>query len=485
MSLETKLKDTNYRAKVVELTQFEDHANADRLKITTVDFMKIAVGLDEVVGSLHIYFPIESAISNSLLGFNNLFRKAEFGNSSETKTGYFEKYGRVKAVKFRGEISEGFLISVENFNRWIKNLGINYVVTKDNVGETFDSIGEHIVCKKYVPTKLYNSRLVREKTTLGKFLDDYNMTVDAFNTLNETTFTLKSKLNVGEDYLVPKNRIKGIKSKKEDRLVQDQMRLHVDTEQLKRNLHKINPDDIITISEKLHGTSTTQANILIKKKLSLVEKIAQKFGVDVVDKEYAVVSASRRVIKDEYITKSKNVNFYDFDIWNSVKGDVENKIMEGYTLYGEIVGYLPSKQYIQKDFDYGCEEGKYEFYVYRITYTTQEGRVIELTHPQVERYCEKYELQMPDTHYHGRAGDYIPNIDVSDTRGWSDEFLKTLQENFNEMDCPMCKNSVPREGVIIRKEADTFEAYKLKSLRFLEKESKMLDTEDVSIEDQG
>ena len=48
----------------------------------------------------------------------------------------------------------------------------------------------------------------------------------------------------------------------------------------------------------------------------------------------------------------------------------------------------------------------------------------------------------------------------------------------------MCVNKVPEEGIVIRKNnIFTYEAYKLKSFRFLEAESKQLDTGEANLED--
>ena len=50
----------------------------------------------------------------------------------------------------------------------------------------------------------------------------------------------------------------------------------------------------------------------------------------------------------------------------------------------------------------------------------------------------------------------------------------------------MCDNPVPEEGIVVRKESlFNCESYKLKSFRFLEGESKQLDTGEVDIESEN
>ena len=62
--------------------------------------------------------------------------------------------------------------------------------------------------------------------------------------------------------------------------------------------------------------------------------------------------------------------------------------------------------------------------------------------------------------------------------------LKNDKEHFNmEMDEPLCKNKVPREGVVIRIDNDPLkQAFKLKTDYFYGRESKMVDNGEVDIE---
>lgn len=71
---------------------------------------------------------------------------------------------------------------------------------------------------------------------------------------------------------------------------------------------------------------------------------------------------------------------------------------------------------------------------------------------------------------------------------WQENLLTTLQEEYLEKDCKYCTNKVPAEGICVRIDGkDTYSTFKLKSKRFLEKESKQLDEEaktgEVNIED--
>jgi hypothetical protein len=83
-------------------------------------------------------------------------------------------------------------------------------------------------------------------------------------------------------------------------------------------------------------------------------------------------------------------------------------------------------------------------------------------------------------HFYGKAKDlYDINTDVH----WHENFLSNLIRDYNEGDCYICRNKVPREGIVVQKEGEGFEAYKLKSISFLERETKLLDNEVENIED--
>jgi hypothetical protein len=86
----------------------------------------------------------------------------------------------------------------------------------------------------------------------------------------------------------------------------------------------------------------------------------------------------------------------------------------------------------------------------------------------------------------------IPNADNSvyltfddgPTPEITEKFLEILEATYNEKDCKMCINKVPEEGIILRVEKlEYYEAYKLKSKRFLLMESEEQEKEVSNIED--
>jgi tRNA-binding EMAP/Myf-like protein len=435
--LNTKV-DSNYLAKVVSIKEVRKHPNADRLKIAVVDYQQLITANEIKEGDVYIYFPLESCLNKDFLAYTNSFSKAELNRDQAVK-GFFGNQGRVKAVKLRGVLSEGYMVKVESLVEWLSSLGKNISVNDFKVGTTFDSVGDILICEKYVPqAQIRKDRADKQK--LGK---------------------------------QPKVKFK--------KLIKEQFYFHKDTKQLKRCIENISPSDLISISFKLHGTSCILANILCNRKLKWYERFLKRLGIRIEDKEYDYVFASRKVIKNVVDTGG---GYYKEDVWTATGNKLKDKIAPGITLFGEIVGYLPSGKMVQKDYDYGCEPGTNEFYVYRITYTSPNGHVFEFTVPQIQRYCEKYGLKTVPYCYYGKAGKYenLRGLTLSE-EDWRELLLEVLSKDYLEKNCHMCKNIVPCEGIVLTKENDVFEGFKLKSLAFYERETKALDEGETNIED--
>jgi len=423
----------NYLAKVVELKNVRKHPNADRLQITEIDLQTVVLGQHAKDGDVCIFFPVESQINHDFLSYTNEFRDSEL-NRSKDVNGFFEKKGRVRAVKLRGERSMGYIAPISSIQDFmLTKYGID-IHTEDFVpGTEFDMIGTVQLCKKFIiPVKEPNIRQ-------GK-----------------------------------KPRI--------SRLVDGQVHLHVDTENLRREAYRIKPDDHITVSYKYHGTSFWVSNVLVKKKLHLWDRLAASF-FPVMTTEYDYVFGSRKVVKNEYETQNTQ-DFYDGDLWNEVKDQLKDFVPKGYTLYGELVGFTASGAFIQEGYDYGAEAAKRYPLIYRITITNPDGYTVNLSTAQCREFCERYGLKFVDVHYSGTASDLFPDISIE--KHWNEEFVKRLEMEYLEGDCHLCVNKVPKEGVVVRKEKFfEFECYKLKSFDFLEMESKLLDNEKPDIESQN
>lgn len=182
-------------------------------------------------------------------------------------------------------------------------------------------------------------------------------------------------------------------------------------------------------------------------------------------------------------TFKKNHNhYYSEDLWTRVgKEQFFGKLHPGETIYYEIVGFTGDGAYIQKGFDYKCLNGEYKIYVYRITYTTPGGSVVELQWNQVKDRCAELNVPAVPEVYYGIAADMVV-LDVA-RDGMGEAFLQHLQQAYvYDQDSQFCDNKVPEEGICVRKEGLNIEVFKLKAFRFLEHETKMLDNEEQDLE---
>ena len=466
-----KSKNENYSAIVVEIKTLITLEKCDNVQGAIIMGNQVIVSKDVKIGDTGLYFPLECALSKEYLSNNNLYNKSEL-NADNTKKGYFDENGRVRCQRFRGHKSEGLFMPLESLQC--------FGVLELEINTCFDEINGFPICSKYI---------VKQNRTPGQ----------------------------------PGSRKSKTKIKYESKLIENQFRFHDDTAMLYRNLHRITPESLIHISYKMHGTSGISSYILCKKKLNWIEKLLSKLNVNIKTEIYDYIYSSRKVIKNEELNPNAQ-HYYSEDIWSIAHKELEPFLQKGMTFYYEIVGYLPNGGAIQKDYDYGCvnplelwerdfiikNEGEKEYlnyylkgrddkksvaiYIYRITSTNVDGKVIEFSAKQVQDFCKKNGLNAVSELYYGYAKYFtgiMPikqegnNIYLEDLESWRNHFLFAIKTNYNEKDCFMCKNQVPEEGCVIRIDGLEFEAYKQKSERFYARETVLLDKGESNIEDEN
>ena len=440
----------NYLAKVVDITNFLQHPNAERMKIAQVGGYKVCVGIDEPAGR-YIYFPVNSEINPNLLSYCNLYRHTEKNTNTE-KAGFFNDNGRVIAIKLRGFPSEGFLLPYEQLENFIAdtlNLKLSDIENDTDFDVAVEGNKEFWICKKYI--------IVHNLTSKQPTSNKRQKGVSRFNKVIDTQF-----------------------------------HFHYDTVRIQNDKWAISPNDLISITEKIHGTSGISAYVLCKKKPTLINKIKKLFGDSGI--EYDYLYASRSVIKNAAETINPD-GYYNCDIWAEADKIIRPHLQKGMTIYYEIVGFLPTGSYIQKNYDYGCvppEEGEsfthekhFKVRVYRITMTNVDGYVHEFSAKEVQEWCKANNLIPVTEYFYGYAKD-LYNIPVDDN--WTDTFWDTMANDKNfymEYNSPSCINKVPHEGLVIKKEDMISRAWKLKCFAFLNGEQKELDAGIENIEDNA
>jgi len=430
---------SNYAATVVRLNGVRKHSNADRLQCVNIFGNNVIVGLDAKDGDLGLFFPVESQIGPEFAAANDLIRRKD--ENGKPAGGMFEAHRRVRAITLRGEKSMGFWCPITYLTKTL-----NCDPSIKGIEETFFQEGQEIetfrgmtISTKYVPRR---------------------------NSVNE--------MSAGKQPKRPK--------KSESRVIPEQFHHHFDTAHLGRNIHRIKPDDLISITWKLHGTSAVTSHVLVKKPLKWYEKALKKIGVNVVDTEYDYLFSSRKVIKNDRINTGPG--FYSEDLWTRVGEGFRGKLHKGESVYYEIVGYLADNSYIQKDYDYGCVPGQHKVYIYRITQTNADGVVTELAWNQVVERAKEIGYETVPEIYIGKAVNlWNDNLEEESIERWQEAMLAKLQHYFvHDQDCQFCKNKVPAEGIVLRVEGLNINNYKLKAFRFLKKETEELDTGTVDLE---
>ena len=450
----TLKRDVNYCAKVVQIDVFHKHSDpeVERLKCCTVDGFNIITGIDAEPG-LYIYFPVMSQINPELLKYCNLFRHSEL-NENQEKSGMFDDSGRVRAIKLRGELSEGFILPAIDFENFCVSSVNSSPILK--AGTEFDTVSHGIgkefwVCRKY---------RIKQKTH-GHY---------------------------------QKNRQRVLKLL--DKVIPDQFRFHYDTVLIKKAPHVVQPNDLISITEKVHGTSGISAYVQCNRPLKWYEKLYKKLiNRSYNPRVYDYLYASRTVVKNRYYNKSASSGYYGNDEFREIVDQaLRPYLIKGMTLYYEILGYTKNGGYIQKDYDYGFMEPDNQYLlgihfgvkIYRITLTNVDGNVHEFSAREVQQWCAKNDIPCVNQYYYGFAKDLYPELEI--TEDWSNQFLEKLADDkrFNmEMNSPTCNNKVPHEGVVIKVENSKSEAFKLKCFKFLNKEQQQLDKGESNIEDEA
>lgn len=511
----SKSKDfkQEYSATIIKVGELNDIENSDNLKQVIIDGFSVVVNKNDIkAGDYMIYCKNETAINSTFLSINNMYdignyilnensdevqKLIESGKQCDVKNmvGYFNKHGRVKLIKLRGCPSMGVLLHFNNFIKWNEKLSgvkLEDYITYDTNGNfipfDFDTVYDELFIKAYIP-----------------------------------------KTNVKNEKVGEKNKEK--KANKFNRIIDGEFSFHYDTGQLNSNMWKLTPEQEVYISTKIHGTSICMGNILVKK-LTIMNKfrdflnsfknkkirkykklldnttdsyLRNKFAKKVsvleskkihkFDTEYCDIYSSRCVIKNKYINKNVTNGFYETDIWGEYEKLLEGKIPQNVTIYGEIVGYLTgSEKMIQKNYDYGCYKGTNKLMIYRVNEKLPDGTHKEYEISDVIKFIQDLKTVYPEIGdklmpftllYHGKLTNLYPNVPVDNTWNYKIlELLKRDKEHFcMELDEPLCKNKVPREGICLRIANDkNVECFKLKCLYFLGKEAEQIDKGEVDIE---
>jgi len=443
----------SYKAIVTRLKNVRPHPNADRVQLATCHGNQVVIGLDSQEEHWGVYFPCDGQLSHEFCHANNLYRKAELNKFPEEKGGMFDENRRVRAQRFRGEISDGFWVPLHYF-------GFIMVSGLDVEGFEFDEWQGVPICSKYINPA--TARIARE-----------NQGKKARNAKTSVMF-----------------------------------KEHFDTAHFGKNLHEFGEGQTIIVTEKLHGTSGRIGYVQVDKELSLLEKIAKFIGVKVQETEWKYLNGTRRVVLEE----TSGTQYHDPTIRDKAFKLFNGNLRKGETVYFEIVGYestgasiMPSvdtkglgdknftKIYGEKmPFSYGCNDTQSRVYVYRMTLSNEDGQTIDYAWNDVVKRCkelgvdhvphfyttswEKIELDL-------RNQEAIPQETELDDRDIREHFSKTI-ESLGSGPSSLDSRHI-KEGVCVRIEGGLnnktykFKSFEFKVLEGIIKDSGVVDAEEA------
>ena len=340
---------------------------ADKLLIGSVGAYQVVVGIDTKDGELGVFFETGGQLSEDFCSKNDLIRRKVLVDGKEIPAGgMFEPNRRVKSIKLRGACSDGFWCPLSYFTSYGVEL---------TEGTQFSELCGVEICRKYMTAATLAER--------GK----------------KKTHQRENKM----------------------------FRKHVETGHFKKESGTIPLGSLITITEKLHGTSQRYGCVVDSIPTvsnSWIKWFYELFGWPTTKEVWADLIGTRNVI----LSDPGQIGYHGSEEYryNAVKGIVPRL---GEILYGEVVGYTTNGNPIMepqdtgklKDksikemfgdsvvYDYGLEKGTCKFYVYRITQTDDDGYVTELSWYQVKKRCRELGI------------DHVPELD---TLLYDDNFIE-------------------------------------------------------------
>ena len=400
---------------VVEVKELRPHSNADKLQLATFYGETAIVDLSVKIGDIGVYFPCDLQLSEEFCEKNNLVRKKdENGNNIG---GFLDPDKRnIKALKLRGEKSYGLYLPLSAF----EYTGVK--LSSLTVGSQITILNGHEICTKYIPHS------------------------------NKRAYS-GGKISKTRKHITP---------------IAPLLKEHADTEQLAYNLADFKPGDEIEITLKMHGTSQRTGHLPVLKgyKCTLWDRITHKEGTPIYDWGY--VSGTRRVVLENY-----EGGFYGDNSFREQHSKVfEGKLWKGETAYYEVVsftsngtpimgkGKVPEEAQAQYGkemvFHYGLESGS-DLYLYRMTFTSAEGYIIEYTPDLLRLRAEQIGVKTVPLFER-----FIIPIDIQD----AGSYVLTKAEQYYDGPDPIGKTHI-REGVVVRiVNRPNFCAYKHKNFLF-------------------
>jgi hypothetical protein len=402
---------------IVGRVQTRPHPNADRIKLGLIYGYQVVVDVNTQDGELMLFFPTDGQLSAQFAEANNLIRRTD-PQTGKPVGGFFEENRRVRCQKFRGQNSDGFAAPLS----YLAFTGGDITTIRE--GLTLDMFHGVPLCNKYVTKATAVAQTVRDK-----------------------------------------------KEKRAYQATCPMLKRHFDTQQYRFNSQRIPDGALLTITEKLHGTSERLGNVLVDRYTERKWPLSKLGFKPKVSRHWEDVVGTRNVA----LIPGKVDAFYGGDAGFRYKviEKLRGQLHKGETLYFEVVGFTESGAPIMDTQDitdpkmkkrygdmmvysYGCLPGEAKAYVYRITQADEFGRTVELSWFQVQARCAELNV------------DTVPVIAQFIVPSNHGEFIDNVVNSLGYEEHPSILSPTHiREGVCIRVEHSAmFDIFKHKSFAF-------------------
>lgn len=345
------------RVEICKVLDVVNHPNADKLDVITIKGWNCIVSKGQFkIGDLVIFCPPDSLIPDNII--------------EQYKLEFLKKNNKVGTIKLRGAVSQGLILDLAclpaNFNI-IEGRDVAEVlkITKweppeQNIGGT-------------PPKENYRTLLLKYKSkeiTLRRFIFKF------LGLIKEKYFKRKKKLNPLFDR-------------------------YIDIENIKHYTNPFNEDDIVIITEKLHGTNARFGYLL---KYSIFNGICETY-------EFCYGSHNVQLTKQR-----EKAGFYNKDVYSQIveKYQLESKVPKNIILYGEIFG-----KGVQ-DLTYGLDGLECRFFDAK---NIEKGNYLDYN--DFIKLCDKLDLPYVPILYHGKFSDKILK---ECTEGMSTIYPKQIRE---------------------------------------------------------
>jgi hypothetical protein len=263
---------------------------------------------------------------------------------------------------------------------------------------------------------------------------------------------------------------------------------HIDTENYWRNAEKIGPDEFVTVTQKIHGTSVRYGRVPVPVELTCWQRILKRLGAKIQDTEYAFVVGSRKVVKSVVrkggVTTNDNAShFYADDLWSKEGEKYADLIPDGVVVFGELIGWTSDGAPIQPNYTYNVPKGEARLYIYRVATITPDGHLYDLSWNGVKQFAFERGLNVVPELWSGFHDDFYADE-------WMDQRYADAATFVNHglvypQSLPLSDKKTVDEGVVVRRDGITPLVLKAKSPIFLGHESATLDAEVVDLESEG